>query len=102
MLSIGAGIGVPLGVIALASLAWAFWLQRQNRNLKKEHAQGLGQGQLHGQMGIMMPGVDIWAMDPRRMGISMVNIIMWSWERWKEYRGRVMVLMFFCCPIDLE
>lgn len=28
--AIGAGVGVPLGVIAIASLAWAFW-ERRNR-----------------------------------------------------------------------
>jgi hypothetical protein len=27
-IAIGAGVGVPLGVIALASLAWAFWERR--------------------------------------------------------------------------
>ncbi|PLB51491.1 hypothetical protein P170DRAFT_80390 [Aspergillus steynii IBT 23096] len=38
--AVGAGVGVPLGVIALASLAWALWLLRQNRNLRKAYALG--------------------------------------------------------------
>ncbi|OJJ45989.1 hypothetical protein ASPZODRAFT_142626 [Penicilliopsis zonata CBS 506.65] len=31
--AIGAGVGVPLGVIAVASLAWAFWERGQRRKL---------------------------------------------------------------------
>ncbi|KAK1143902.1 hypothetical protein N8T08_006017 [Aspergillus melleus] len=59
--AIGLGVGVPLGVIALASLAWALWLLRQNRNLKKAQAQAqdhgpdLGKIQTHGHLCSMTP-----------------------------------------------
>ncbi|KAI9045430.1 uncharacterized protein KD926_008857 [Aspergillus affinis] len=59
--AIGAGVGVSLGVIPLASLTWALWLLRQNQNLKKGQAQAQGLGPspgknlTHGQLCSMTP-----------------------------------------------
>lgn len=37
-IAIGAGVGVPLGVIAIASLVWALWERRQRRQAKASEA----------------------------------------------------------------
>ncbi|KAK1144743.1 hypothetical protein N8T08_004754 [Aspergillus melleus] len=69
--AIGAGVGVPLGVIALASLVWAFWLQKQNRELKKAaQAQGQFQGQMGygGQSGMMMSSSGYMSHGPVNSG----------------------------------
>ncbi|KAK1140229.1 hypothetical protein N8T08_010526 [Aspergillus melleus] len=64
--AIGAGVDVSLGVIALASLAslaWTFWLLRQNRNLKKSKTGNPEQGtaQFQGQMGYGDQIVTLWS-----------------------------------------
>ncbi|RHZ45665.1 uncharacterized protein CDV56_103464 [Aspergillus thermomutatus] len=51
--AIGAGVGVPLGVIALAAIAWALWERRQCKYARLESvpatgAQAIGQYPSHG------------------------------------------------------
>ncbi|KAI9035529.1 uncharacterized protein KD926_003269 [Aspergillus affinis] len=72
--AIGAGVGTPLGVIALASLVWAFWLQKQNRELKKAAQAQVGHGQFKGgvgyggQSGMMMPSSGYMSHGPVNSG----------------------------------
>ena len=57
--AIGAGVGVPLGVIALASLAWAFFERKRVRAMHKQMSA--------------MPAINTGMQQPPAYGINQKN-----------------------------
>lgn len=71
--AIGAGVGVPLGIIALASIAWALWERRQCKHARLESAPAAG-AQAIGQHQYPYPPHSVYQTHPAELATRQTKL----------------------------
>ncbi|RHZ62929.1 hypothetical protein CDV55_107061 [Aspergillus turcosus] len=72
--AIGVGVGVPLGIIALASIAWALWERRQCKYARLESAPAAG-AQALGQHQYPYPPHSVYETHPAELATRQTNLV---------------------------